>query len=190
MEIRPITVDDIPQYAHIMSHSFGRGAPREVTPEQIAEHTRIGAYESRRLQAALTIIDFEMFFGSERRPCGGIASVGCEPAARKLIPYVIPDENVTPGVATYYATTCAECEAGCGIVAKVREGRVINLAVPNRSSRHARRARRSRGAGVSEFGGRQPAELAEQAGCVRTASSPSSTATTFTRPTSASEEDT
>jgi len=53
---------------------------------------------------------------------------GCEPAARKLIPYVIPDENVTPGVATYYATTCAECEAGCGIVAKVREGRVINLA--------------------------------------------------------------
>ena len=52
---------------------------------------------------------------------------GCEPAARKLIPYVIPDENVTPGIATYYATTCAECAAGCGIVGKVREGRVINL---------------------------------------------------------------
>ncbi len=52
---------------------------------------------------------------------------GCQPAARKLIPYVVPDENVIPGVPTFYATTCAECSAGCGIVAKVREGRVIKL---------------------------------------------------------------
>ncbi|MGD0289988.1 MAG: molybdopterin-dependent oxidoreductase [Candidatus Binataceae bacterium] len=52
---------------------------------------------------------------------------GCEPAARKLIPYVVPDENVIPGVPTFYATTCAECSAGCGIVARVMEGRVIKL---------------------------------------------------------------
>src|SRR6516165_4133778 len=52
---------------------------------------------------------------------------GCEPAARKIIPYVVPDENVIPGVPTYYATTCNECLAGCGIIAKVREGRVIKL---------------------------------------------------------------
>src|SRR6516225_6415526 len=59
---------------------------------------------------------------------GAAAAVpGCEPAARKLIPYVVPDENVTPGMPTYYATTCAECAAGCGIVATVREGRVTKL---------------------------------------------------------------
>ncbi|HLX37486.1 MAG TPA: molybdopterin-dependent oxidoreductase, partial [Candidatus Binataceae bacterium] len=52
---------------------------------------------------------------------------GCQPAARKLIPYVVPDENVIPGVPTFYATTCNECSAGCGIIAKVREGRVIKL---------------------------------------------------------------
>jgi anaerobic selenocysteine-containing dehydrogenase/Fe-S-cluster-containing dehydrogenase component len=52
---------------------------------------------------------------------------GCQPAARKLIPYVVPDENVIPGVATFYATTCNECSAGCGVIAKVREGRVIKL---------------------------------------------------------------
>jgi len=52
---------------------------------------------------------------------------GCQPAARKLIPYVVPDENVIPGVPTFYATTCDECSAGCGIIAKVREGRVIKL---------------------------------------------------------------
>ena len=54
-------------------------------------------------------------------------SPGCEPAARKLIPYVVPDENVIPGVPTFYATTCDECPAGCGVVARIREGRVIKL---------------------------------------------------------------
>src|SRR5436305_666064 len=59
---------------------------------------------------------------------GAAAAIpGCEPAARKIIPYVVPDENVIPGVPTFYATTCNECRAGCGIVAKVREGRVIKL---------------------------------------------------------------
>jgi molybdopterin-containing oxidoreductase family iron-sulfur binding subunit len=59
---------------------------------------------------------------------GAAAAIpGCEPAARKLIPYVVPDENVIPGVPTFYATTCNECPAGCGIIAKVREGRVIKL---------------------------------------------------------------
>ncbi|MGO9455016.1 MAG: molybdopterin-dependent oxidoreductase [Candidatus Binataceae bacterium] len=59
---------------------------------------------------------------------GAAAAVpGCEPAARKLVPYVVPDENVTPGMPTFYATTCAECSAGCGLVATVREGRVIKL---------------------------------------------------------------
>ena len=59
---------------------------------------------------------------------GAAAAIpGCQPAARKLIPYVVPDENVIPGVPTFYATTCNECSAGCGIIAKVREGRVIKL---------------------------------------------------------------
>jgi molybdopterin-containing oxidoreductase family iron-sulfur binding subunit len=59
---------------------------------------------------------------------GAAAAIpGCQPAARKLIPYVVPDENVIPGVPTFYATTCDECSVGCGIIAKVREGRVIKL---------------------------------------------------------------
>lgn len=52
---------------------------------------------------------------------------GCEPAARKLIPYVVPDENIVPGEPTFYATTCGECAAGCGIIARVMDGRVIKL---------------------------------------------------------------
>ena len=37
-----------------------------------------------------------------------------------------PDDMVT-GKATYYASTCRECPAGCGILAKNREGRIVKL---------------------------------------------------------------
>ena len=62
---------------------------------------------------------------------GGAAAVtGCgigpEPT-EQLVPYIVPPENQVPGTATYYATTCRECAAGCGLHAKVREGRVIKL---------------------------------------------------------------
>jgi len=59
---------------------------------------------------------------------GAAAAIpGCEPAARKLIPYVVPDENVTPGVPAFFATICNECPAGCGAIARIREGRAIKL---------------------------------------------------------------
>ncbi len=52
--------------------------------------------------------------------------IHAEPTER-LVPYVVPPENQVPGIAAYYATTCRECAAGCGLLAKVREGRVIKL---------------------------------------------------------------
>ncbi len=59
---------------------------------------------------------------------GGAAAtlVGCgaEPP-EKLIPYLIPAEEIVPGVAISYATVCQECPAGCGMVVKAREGRAI-----------------------------------------------------------------
>ncbi len=62
---------------------------------------------------------------------GGAAAVsacgiGPEPTEH-LVPYLVPPENQVPGIATYYATTCRECAAGCGLRATVREGRVIKL---------------------------------------------------------------
>ncbi|MGQ0560562.1 MAG: molybdopterin-dependent oxidoreductase [Gemmatimonadota bacterium] len=51
---------------------------------------------------------------------------GCRPnGADKLIPYVIPHEDIVPGEATYYHTTCRECPAGCGMSIRTREGRAI-----------------------------------------------------------------
>lgn len=49
---------------------------------------------------------------------------GCQSKNEKLIPYLIPpDEGVNPGRATYYASSCNLCPAGCGILVRVSEGR-------------------------------------------------------------------
>ena len=59
---------------------------------------------------------------------GTTALVGaCSDATRKLIPYVIPPEDIVPGDATWYATTCRECPAGCGMLAKNCDGHVIKV---------------------------------------------------------------
>jgi anaerobic selenocysteine-containing dehydrogenase/Fe-S-cluster-containing dehydrogenase component len=56
----------------------------------------------------------------------GAGLTGCGTgAAEKLIPYVVPHEEIVPGVATWYRTTCRECPAGCGMNIRTREGRAV-----------------------------------------------------------------
>jgi anaerobic selenocysteine-containing dehydrogenase/Fe-S-cluster-containing dehydrogenase component len=56
------------------------------------------------------------------------ATAACVPEKTgNLIPYLVSPEQTVPGVSTYYATTCRECSAGCGVIAETRDGRVIKL---------------------------------------------------------------
>jgi anaerobic selenocysteine-containing dehydrogenase/Fe-S-cluster-containing dehydrogenase component len=53
---------------------------------------------------------------------------GCSSRPEKnLFSYVQAPEDMVTGKATWYASTCRECPAGCGILAKNREGRVIKV---------------------------------------------------------------
>jgi molybdopterin-containing oxidoreductase family iron-sulfur binding subunit len=55
------------------------------------------------------------------------ATTACSEETGKLIPYLESPDHTVPGVSTYYATTCRECAAACGIIAETRDGRVIKL---------------------------------------------------------------
>ncbi len=58
----------------------------------------------------------------------GASMVGCSTErVEKLLPYLVPDEEITPGVATWYTSVCGECPAGCGLWVRTREGRVIKV---------------------------------------------------------------
>jgi molybdopterin-containing oxidoreductase family iron-sulfur binding subunit len=57
-----------------------------------------------------------------------VAAAGCTAEPEKTLYSLVqaPDDMV-PGRDTWYASTCRECPAGCGVLAKNREGRVIKL---------------------------------------------------------------
>jgi molybdopterin-containing oxidoreductase family iron-sulfur binding subunit len=60
---------------------------------------------------------------------GGLSfAAGCtsQPAKNLYSLVQAPDDMVT-GKATWYASTCRECPAGCGILAKNREGRIVKV---------------------------------------------------------------
>jgi anaerobic selenocysteine-containing dehydrogenase/Fe-S-cluster-containing dehydrogenase component len=60
---------------------------------------------------------------------GATAAIsGCSPGpVEKLVPYLIPEEEIIPGEATWYASVCGECPAGCGMLVKTAEGRAIKV---------------------------------------------------------------
>ncbi|MEK7363569.1 MAG: molybdopterin-dependent oxidoreductase [candidate division NC10 bacterium] len=58
---------------------------------------------------------------------GAVAAAGCGQAPERILPYVIPPDNLVPGVASWFSTVCRECPAGCGVIARNREGRVVKL---------------------------------------------------------------
>jgi molybdopterin-containing oxidoreductase family iron-sulfur binding subunit len=57
-----------------------------------------------------------------------VGTVGCSSEkVGKLIPYLVQPDETVAGVSTYYATTCRECAASCGIIAETRDGRTHKL---------------------------------------------------------------
>jgi len=58
----------------------------------------------------------------------GAGLLGCSTEeVEKLIPYLVPPEEITPGVATWYTSVCGECSAGCGVWVRTREGRAVKI---------------------------------------------------------------
>src|SRR6476660_4760591 len=41
----------------------------------------------------------------------GSVLTGCKPQVHKLVPYLLPDDEIVPGVDVWYASTCQECAA-------------------------------------------------------------------------------
>ncbi len=60
---------------------------------------------------------------------GASVIAGCENPRRwvTLEPYVRPPEEQLAGVATWYASTCRQCPAGCGIVVRIMNGRAVKI---------------------------------------------------------------
>ena len=58
---------------------------------------------------------------------GAAASTACHDPLEQVIPYLNQPEEIVPGIATHYYSTCRECPAACSLDVKTREGRPIKV---------------------------------------------------------------
>lgn len=60
---------------------------------------------------------------------GAAGITGLSPAIKRLVvePFVRPPEEALPGQATWYASTCRQCPAGCGIIVRTVNGRAKKI---------------------------------------------------------------
>lgn len=75
-------------------------------------------------------------WGSASLTVSGCGYTSIQSGAETVESYVQPQDFVVPGIGIYFASTCTQCEGGCGIHGRVREGRVLkmegNPETPNR----------------------------------------------------------
>ncbi len=58
---------------------------------------------------------------------GAAGACSPRPTPQKLIPFLVPPDEIVPGRPLFYRTVCRECPAGCGVTARTREGRAVKL---------------------------------------------------------------
>lgn len=61
-----------------------------------------------------------------------VAVAGCgktsvESGVETVMSYSQPEDFLVPSIGVYYASTCTQCEANCGVTGRVREGRILKL---------------------------------------------------------------
>jgi Fe-S-cluster-containing dehydrogenase component len=94
-----------------------RRSPSPATDEVTLPETGIDASVNRR--KFMQLAGFAV---------GGAALAGCSRGVEHgVMPYLIRPEEVTPGKPYWYASICGGCPAGCGVLAKARDGRPIKL---------------------------------------------------------------
>ncbi len=104
-------------------------AIEEIMPElamETAAEDAAGAMSALTSSSKLSVDrrDFMRLFSASAIA----ASTACvRRPVEKAIPYLTQPADLTPGVATHFASTCGECSAACGVVIKTREGRPVKV---------------------------------------------------------------
>jgi len=94
----------------------------ELRPEPLA------VIPSERPEAKTLAVDRRDFLRVSGFSLAVSLAAGCQRTpVEKAIPFLIQPEEVVPGRPLFYASTCAGCTAGCGVLVKCRDGRPIKL---------------------------------------------------------------
>ena len=64
-------------------------------------------------------MDRRNFFKLVGTASGGVVSGACGKQAEEIIPLLVPEDEIVPGVEEWHASVCQECGAACGTIARV-----------------------------------------------------------------------
>ncbi len=109
--------------------NYWRSLEEKYNPEEFKKsEARVEVDLKRALQkkeAPSSRRDFLKTFGFTIGAAAVVAS--CKKPIDKAIPYLVKPEEVTPGIANYYASTYFDANEYCSIVVKTRDGRPIKI---------------------------------------------------------------
>lgn len=111
--------DRSPRYWQSLEARSGDAELRRRAEREFAEELPAG--EARR---DLPRRDFFKWMGLS---AATFAAACSRAPVKKVVPYLEPPEDITPGVPVWYASSCGACPAGCGALIKARDGRPIKL---------------------------------------------------------------
>ncbi|MCR4297638.1 MAG: molybdopterin-dependent oxidoreductase [Gallionella sp.] len=57
----------------------------------------------------------------------GCGNTSVDDGKETVVSYVETNDYMIPSISTYFNSTCAQCDAGCNITGRIREGRVLKL---------------------------------------------------------------
>jgi MoCo/4Fe-4S cofactor protein with predicted Tat translocation signal len=80
--------------------------------------------EAGKSEAGASRRDFLAMMGFSLAAAG---LAGCRGPVQNAIPLLVGSDDIIPGVANYYATTCRGCASSCSLVVKQRDGRPIKI---------------------------------------------------------------
>ena len=113
------------QWRSIEELNGGRDRQEEMRQEKKHDNAVLDMLDGNAVEASGSRRDFLKLFGFSFATAAVVSS--CEKPVQKAIPYLIQPEDVTPGRASYYASTFYDGNEYCSILVKVRDGRPIKI---------------------------------------------------------------
>jgi len=113
------------QWRSLEEYKNGRTPKEENSVESKHKNAVLDVLDSKAIETPASRRDFLKLFGFSFATAAVVSS--CEKPVQKAIPYLISPEEVTPGKASYYASTFFDGTEYCSVLVKVRDGRPIKI---------------------------------------------------------------
>lgn len=115
---------ETPEFLDSKKNEFAEDVPTEVLGRKYLTPNPSPNGEGSEEKSGFSRRDFLKVMGFS---VGAVTLAACETPVNKTIPYLFKPEEITPGIANWYASTYFDGHDYCAVLVKTREGRPIKI---------------------------------------------------------------